>query len=188
MDEDKEQQNYISAITGDPYFAGPARPLHLQINSWDEETRKLEDHIRTNHPFEGRWQSLVEHSRLIIPEQLRPLVQDGGYISVSTDSHLILYGKKHWHRMQRELSKHTGLEPVHTDKARHFFESLYRFDKLDDNGSIEVPAFLLEYADITHKVVLVGMVLFAEIHDRSSYMQSQKKEEKRSFVSRFRNK
>lgn len=183
---DEDNLKYLEAL-GDPYFASPSRPLHFKVNSWDEETHTMRENIRSSYPFRDRWQTLIDtEHKLIIPEQLRRLVAEGGAVTVSTNGHLMLFGKRHWNLKERILSKQSGSEPIHTDEARHLFESVMRFDRLDENGAIEITPYLADYANLTDTVVIIGMVTYAEIHDRKTYMQTQTKEGKATLKDRFR--
>lgn len=185
--DDESHLEYL-ALLGDPDFAGPTRPLHLRISSWEEETHRLEDRIREQYPFSGRWQSIITpSSKLLIPKELQHLFADGGVISVSTNHHLILYGKQHWQRMERKLAKDIGLEPVHNDRARHLLESLYRFDGLDKDGAVDVSVYFKEYANIKDEVVIIGTIFHAEVHDRKTYMETQTKISKDSLLQRIKN-
>lgn len=183
--DEKNQKDYIETLTG-PDFAGPTRPLHIKANSWDETTKQIEDSIRELSPFEGQWQSYILNYQLFVPEQLRPLVEKGGVITVSTENHLMLFGNKHWNRMQRILAKEVGLSPVHNEVARHFYSKMYKFSKLNDNGTIDIPLNLIYYAGLEKDVALIGMIYHAEIHNKESYMQSEKPEIKKSLLDRFR--
>ena len=185
MDERNElsQKDYIKVISE---LGGPSRPIYAKLNTWDETTRQLEDSIRENAPFEGTWQSYLSGLRIIIPNELRPLLASGGVITFSNDRHLWLFGQRHWTRMNRIISKQVGPSPVNNDHARHIYSHMYRFSALNEDGSIDVPLELLRYAGITGEVVIIGMMFYAEIHDKASYVESEKPEKKRSLLSLFR--
>jgi len=182
MDEEK-QKSYIDAITE---FGGPTRPIHVTQNNWEEETRKLEEDIRQSAAFEGKLEAYVTEYKLVIPHEIRHLLEYGGVITVSTESHLLLFGHKHWARYARILSKLVGTSPVLNSVARHTFGNMYRFNKLNDDGSVDIPAELLDYAEITKKVAIIGVVYHAEIHNRELYFKNEGRAAKESLLARFK--
>lgn len=153
---------------------GPTRPIHISLNTWEEQSRKLEELIRFDSPFEGKWQGYIDNGRLYIPEELRKLFNSGGVITVSTEDHLMLFGSQHWLRYQRVLSKENGLSPVLNDISRHVFSNMHRFHKLNDDGSLDIPSDLIQYANLGREVAIIGMIYHAEIHDKDSFIKSQK--------------
>jgi DNA-binding transcriptional regulator/RsmH inhibitor MraZ len=165
----------------------PTRPFHISINAdWNEQTKKLEDYIRDSKPFEGKWQSYIKDYTLMIPEELRPLFDGGGVLTVSTENHLLLFGNVHWSRMQRLLSKDVGLSPVNNEVARHIYSHMYKFNRLNDDGSINVPPELAQYAGMSKDIAIIGMIYHAEVHDKQSYLTSETPDEKKSRLARFR--
>lgn len=182
MDEAK-QKEYIDALTS---MGSVTRPLHITPHTWDEETRRLEDHIRDSVPFEGKWESYLSGYRLVIPEELRPLLEAGGVLTVSTDDHLLLFGHRHWARYNRLLTKAVGLSPVLNSAARHTFGNMYRFNSLNEDGSIDIPVELADYAGLIEKVAIIGVVYHAEVHDKSSYTNKEGTKARETLLERFK--
>ena len=164
----------------------PTRPIHITPHSSEEDYRKLEDHILSSVAFEGKFQSYISNYCMIIPEELRHLFSSGGVVTVSTENHLMLFGTAHWARMQRILSKEVGLSPVNNELARHIYSNMHRFHKLNEDGSINLPLGLAEYAGLRKEVAIIGMIYHAEIHDKKSYLSSDSPEKKESMLARFR--
>lgn len=165
----------------------PTRPFHVSIyGDWNEQSKKLEDYIRDSKPFEGKWQSYISNYCLIIPDELKDLFDGGGVLTVSTENHLLLFGNVHWSRMQRLLSKHVGLEPVNNELSRHIYSHMHKFNKLNENGSINIPLELADYAGLSKDVAIIGMIYHAEIHDLQSYKTSNAPENKQSLLDRFK--
>lgn len=165
----------------------PTRPFHVSItDDWNEHTKKLEDHIRDNRPFEGKFQSYIKGYRLIIPEELRDRFDGGGVLTVSTENHLLLFGNAHWSRMQRILSKEVGLSPVNNEVARHIYSHMQKFHRLNDDGSIDVSVELFDYAGLSKEVAIIGLIYHAEVHDLKSYRTSEEPEKRESMLARFR--
>lgn len=184
MDGDKKQQkDYIEAITS---VGSPTRPIHITANSWDEATKKLEDNIRDTVPLEGKWQSYIKEFRLFIPKEMQHLFETGGVVTFGPDDHLMLFGNRHWTRFQRLLSKEVGLSPVHNEVARHYYSNMFKFNKLYEDGSIDIPLHLVEYAKLQKEVAIIGMMYHAEIYNKESYTKSQDQEERKGLISRFR--
>ena len=182
-DDKKSQDEYIKALTE---VGSPTRPIHVKLNSWDEETHRLQDNILSQAPFQGKWQSYIKDYRLYIPEQLQYLFSAGGVLTVSTEKHLLLFGSKHWSLMQRTLAKETGISPVHNEVARHYYSNMASFNKLNDDGTIDIPISLIQYAGLQNEIALIGMMYFAEIHDKKAYLDSERLEKQESKLSRFR--
>ena len=183
-DEEKQKQDsYIDALTS---MGSPTRPFHVSQNSWDEHTKKLEDNIRDSVPFEGKWQSYIKEFRLFIPEQLQHLFDAGGVLTVGPDNHLMIFGVRHWSRFQRLLAKEVGLSPVHNEVARHYYSNMIRFNKLNDDGSVDIPLSLATYASLEKDVAIIGMIYHAEIHNIDSYLKSEQPEERKGLLDRFK--
>ena len=165
----KDEEN--KKVSADPFESlnqqgSPTRPIHISLNAdWNQESKKLEDYIRDSKPFEGKFQSYISNYCMIIPEELRHLFETGGVLTVSTEKHLVLFGNLHWRRMQRLLSKEVGLSPVNNEVARHIYSNMYRFQRLNEDGSINIPIELAQYAGLTKDVAIIGMIYHAEIHD-----------------------
>ena len=179
-----ENNKYIDALTKD--FASPTRPLHVTVNSWDEKTKQLEERIRGTVPFEGKIESYVEGYKLMIPASMHGLLKAGGVLTVSTEEHLWLFGAEHWLRMQRNLAKEVGLSPVHNKLARHIYSKMYKFSTINDDGTIDIPPQLLNYAGIKREVAIIGMVYHAEIHSKEAYVAEQAPEKQKSLRDLFR--
>lgn len=166
---------------------GITRPFHIVPHTWEEATRVIEDDIRDRWPFDGNWQSYVQDGRLYIPPAYIDLFKYGGVITTAPDNYLLVFGSRHWERYNRLLTKNIGLEPVQSDLARHIYSNALKFDKLQDDGSIAIPAKLLAWAGITDKVAVLGVKYYAEVHDLSDWNQSQAKPEaKVKLLERFR--
>jgi DNA-binding transcriptional regulator/RsmH inhibitor MraZ len=165
----------------------PARPFHITLKpDWSEETKRLEDLIRDSRAFEGKFQSYVNSYTLMIPEELHHLFTSGGVLTVSTEKHLLLFGSTHWNRMQRILSNHVGVNPTDNELARHIYSHMHRFGKLNEDGSINLPIELIEYAGLDRDVAIIGMVYYAEIHDKKAYLSSGAPDKRESMLDRFR--
>lgn len=187
MDEKQKQtsDSYLEALTA-PDFAGPTKPLHLKMNSSDERTKEMEEHIRNSSAFEGKWQSYLNKDfKLIIPPSLVGHFSSGGVVTVSTENHLLIFGTKHWDRMQRILAREIGLSPVHNGVARHYYSNMYRFKQLNEDNTLDLPLHLIQYAHLAKEVAIIGMVYHAEIHDKEGYLSSEQVE-KKSLLDRFR--
>lgn len=165
----------------------PSSPLYLKIDNWNEHTRRIEDDIRETVPFEGNWQALydAENNKLVLPTEIRSLFDSGGVICYGVGQHLMLFGAKHWYRYARVLAKKLGINPVHGEVARHIYSSVYKFSKLNPDGSIPLRVSFAEYADLDQTVVIVGSMYHAEIHDKAAYLQGQTGRGKRQRLARF---
>ena len=165
----------------------PTSPLYITVNTWHEQTKKLEDNIRETAPFEGQYQSYIDSGfKLIIPDQLRHLFETGGVVTVSTGDNLMLFGLRHWSYFQRLLTKQVGLSPINNELSRHIYENMQRFDKLNDDGSIVLSPQLKKYARLNNDVAIIGMIYYAEIHDKDGYLSSQKIEALLDRKARFK--
>jgi DNA-binding transcriptional regulator/RsmH inhibitor MraZ len=164
----------------------PTQPLHITPHTWQESHKKLEEYIRDDKPFEGKFQTYLSNYTMLIPTELRDLFDGGGVLTVSTEKHLLLFGAPHWLRMQRILSKEVGLSPVNNELARHIYSHMYRFDKLNDDGSINMPIELVQYAGLTKEVAMIGLIYYAEIHNKQKFVDSEKNDEINGKLARFK--
>lgn len=164
----------------------PSRPFHITANTSEEDYKKLENYIRDSVPFEGKFQSYISNYCMIVPEQLRHLFSSGGVVTVGTENHLMLFGTNHWARMQRILAKDVGLSPVNNEVARHIYSNMYRFHKLNEDGSINLPIELVNWAGLGKEVAIIGLIYHAEIHDKATYLTPDTPEKRQSMLDRFR--
>lgn len=165
----------------------PTRPFHVsQKLDWNDQTKELEDYIRDSKPIEGKWQSYIANYCLVIPEELRDLFNGGGVVTVSTENHLLIFGNVHWSRYQRLLSKEVGLSPVNNEIARHIYSHMHKFNKLNEDGSLNIPIELAEYAGLKKDVAIIGLIYHAEVHDKVSYLTSEAPDKRESMLARFR--
>jgi MraZ protein len=169
------------------HAGSPTQPIHISLKSdWNQSFKEYEDYIRDSKPFEGKWQSYLSNYCLIIPEELQDLFSSGGVVTVSTENHLLLFGSTHWKRMQMILSKEVGLSPINNEVARHIYSHMYKFNKLNPDGSINIPYELAAYAELDRDVAIIGMIYHAEIHDKQSYLTSENPENRASLLDRFK--
>ncbi len=150
------------------------RPFHIAVNDWNDRRRALEEDILLNHPFEGKWSTYIDNKRMHIPEELRGLFSSGGVITTSNDRALLLFGSKHWLAFQRKMSVKDRMNPVLSESTRSIYMNMHRFKALEDSAWITIPDVLLKYADIDENVAIAGMIYYAEIHDRDTFIKSQK--------------
>lgn len=161
-------------------------PIYHTPNTWDERTHQLEETIRNSAAFEGKFQTYMKDYKLVIPEPLRKHLCDGGVITVSTEKHLLLFGHQHWLRFSRLLAKEVGLSPVHNAVARHIYGKMTRFNGLHDDGSIDIPLELANYANLHSKIAIIGLVYHAEVHNLEALRISEKPDSELSMLAKFK--
>lgn len=103
--------------------------------------------------------SLDEKGRLAIPVRYREaLVEaaDGELVAtVDRDRCLLLYPKPRWEEIERELVRLPSLQPGARAVQRMLLG--YASDmQMDGHGRILLPPALREYAELEHKVVMIG--------------------------------
>lgn len=127
--------------------------------------------------FKGRYQTELfngtdeagqAEKRLLIPQAYTELLQFGGVITVGTDEHLMLFSAQHWQRMVASLSTQVGTGISQDQLVRHVYGRHVEFEQLNDEGngvkSISLNSDLVTYARLVDKVVLVGLIYYAEVH------------------------
>jgi DNA-binding transcriptional regulator/RsmH inhibitor MraZ len=120
--------------------------------------------------FKGRYQTyLTPDKKLMIPADYQPLLKDGGVITTGTDSHLLLFGRVHWERMLQVLRSQTpeGIDQAVVD---HLYGEQQVFSKLTDDGAIILNRGLIKHAELENRIVMIGVVYYAEIWNRDTYM------------------
>lgn len=124
--------------------------------------------------FTGEYRhSLDVKKRLIIPSRIREEVGNSIVITRGLDGCLFGYQLSVWQKMLEKLNS----LPFTKKDARNFTRFMtsgaitLEFDK---QGRIIIPSYLLDYADISKEVVVVGVVNRIEIWDLNkweSFMQ-----------------
>jgi DNA-binding transcriptional regulator/RsmH inhibitor MraZ len=132
------------------------------------------DFLATERPFKGRYQTeLYEgldefgrpEKRLLIPAAYTELLQFGGVVTVGIDENLLLFSNVHWKHITRILAQQIDVSDITSGAiVRHIYGRHSEFNKLNDDGSIGINNDLIGYAKLKNKIILVGLIYYAEIH------------------------
>ena len=106
--------------------------------------------------------NIDEKKRLIIPSKVRSEMGDRIVITRGLDGCLFGYNEKNWNNIMEKL----GTLPFTKGDVRKFTRfltsgaTLLEFDK---QGRIVLPSYLLDYANLSKEVVIVGVINRIEI-------------------------
>lgn len=141
-----------------------------------------QDFLTTQRPFKGRYQTELydgvdeygrAEKRLLIPEAYKELLQFGGVVTVGVDENLLLFSNTHWEYITRALSRQfDATNPNSAAMIRHIYGRHSEFSKPNDDGSIGLNTDLVSYANLKQKIILVGLIYYAEIHDADHFYSS----------------
>lgn len=125
--------------------------------------------------FLGQFQHNIDYkSRTSIPKKFREELKDGAVLTRGLDGCLFLYSIAEW----QILSDRIKDLPLTGSNARNFSRYLYsgaQEVKFDSLGRIVIPDFLLAYAKIEKKVVIIGVLNRIEIWADTIWHKQNKK-------------
>lgn len=126
------------------------------------------DFLATQRPFKGRYGTELyvvdKETRLAVPDAYKPLLQYGGVVTVGLDENLLLFSNKHWELITKMLAQQAGDAPGGATLVRHIYGRHVEFEALNEDGSITLTQDLINYARLNKKVVMVGLIYYAEVH------------------------
>lgn len=123
--------------------------------------------------------------RLSIPAKFREDLKESFILTKGIDDCLFIYSKEEWNKFEEKLKT----LPVTNQNARafiRFFFSGATEVTLDKQGRINIPSNLLNFANITKEVVVIGISTRVEIWDKTkweSYSQMDNLDEIASCMS-----
>ena len=122
--------------------------------------------------FTGEYcNSIDQKNRLSIPAKFRnSLDQENDKIFVLSkgfDECLFLYPLDEWKIVEQQLSSLSSIR----DKNRNFIRKITRnanYVRYDSHGRISIPEILLNYANISKEVLVIGVVKKIELWDKKT--------------------
>ena len=123
--------------------------------------------------------SLDEKNRLTLPAKLRGPFEDGVVVTFGLDGCLEAYPRATWDEVAGRIQ---SLDPLSADSRllrRHVFAGASQGD-LDRQGRLVLPVKLLEKAEITRDVAVIGVHDHLEIWDRTTWQLKQQEAEGRA--------
>jgi MraZ protein len=122
--------------------------------------------------FTGEYcNSIDQKNRLSIPAKFRnSLDQENDKIFVLSkgfDECLFLYPLEEWKIVEQQLSSLSSIR----DKNRNFIRKITRnanYVRYDSQGRIAIPEILLNYANISKEVLVIGVVKKIELWDKKT--------------------
>ena len=119
----------------------------------------------------GEYQHSVDtKGRLIIPSKFRDYLLDGFVITRGLDNCLFGYTMDEWRKLEQKL---TSLPMTKKDTrafARFFFSGASEVE-IDKQGRINIPAHLLQYANLSKECVIIGVSSRIEIWAKEAWTQ-----------------
>ncbi len=117
-----------------------------------------------------------DHNRIILPPKIREDVGENVYITQApSDKCLHLYTESEWEKVSAKVSElPTAIDKNAAAFVRTFFGKATKVS-VDKQGRVSVARRLIEYADLTKEVVLVGANTRLEIWDLKTWQEYQSK-------------
>lgn len=119
--------------------------------------------------FTGEYRhSLDVKKRLIVPSKLRDEIGGSVVITRGLDGCLFGYQLSEWQKFLEKLNSLTFTKRDARNFTRFMTSGAITLE-FDKQGRIVIPTYLLEYANITKNVVIVGVLNRLEIWDQSKW-------------------
>jgi len=101
--------------------------------------------------------SFTAPGRVVIPKKIRDLLTGDNFIvTKGFDTCLAGYDRTDWEDRSRSLTQVSLLDKTDIDKRRALFSSTM-YIEIDGQGRFVIPKHLLQFADLTTKVLIVGV-------------------------------
>ena len=123
--------------------------------------------------------SLDEKNRLTLPAKLRGPFEDGVVVTRGLDGCLEAYPRPTWEALAGRIGALDSLSADSRLLKRRMFSGATQ-GELDRQGRLVLPVKLLEKAEITREVTVIGVHDHLELWDRSTWQQKQHEAEGRA--------
>lgn len=112
--------------------------------------------------------SIDEKGRVALPAKYRDLLINGGMLTRGNDGCLVIYRGNEWDQLVEKLSKLPQSRPEVRNYVRLVLSGAAEV-KVDKQGRINLPSFLMEFASLSKKVVFVGVYDKLEVWDKDKW-------------------
>jgi transcriptional regulator MraZ len=123
--------------------------------------------------------SIDTKGRMALPAKFRQVFKSGAVITRGLDNCLFVYPKKDWQVLASKLAA----LPISQAKTRAFARLMLAgaMDvSLDKQGRINLPDYLMNYANVDKKVIVAGLYDRLEIWNEAEWQKYSKQTEKNS--------
>jgi len=101
--------------------------------------------------------SFTAPGRVVIPKKIRDILTGNNFIvTKGFDTCLAGYDRTDWEDRSRSLTQVSLLDKTDIDKRRALFSSTM-YIEIDGQGRFVIPKHLLQFAELTTKVLIVGV-------------------------------
>ncbi len=129
-----------------------------------------------NIRFRGFFQHILDdRKRLAIPSQFRTVILSESEARVvmtpGYDNEIAVYALKTWQDFEDKELLSLSMDRVQARRYRRHFTFGIKEDRLDAQGRILIPDFLLEYSGITKDVIVVGEIDYFSLWSPENYQK-----------------
>jgi len=125
--------------------------------------------------------NIDDKGRLAIPAKFRANLKDGVVVTKGIDNCLFLYSKTEWGKLVKE--KLANLPTISQGNARalarHLLAGAMELD-LDKQGRVNIPEYLIKFANLKKKSIVAGLFDRLEIWDEDAWNKYKTNTEKKS--------
>ena len=126
--------------------------------------------------------TLDDRKRLAIPSQFRNMLKhesEGRVIlTPGYDHEIAVYPLKIWEEIENKELLSLSMDHLKSRRYRRHFTFGIKEDRLDAQGRILLPDFLLEHARIAKEIIIVGEINYIELWSPDSYETFRKEIDK----------
>jgi MraZ protein len=116
--------------------------------------------------------SIDDKNRITVPSRFRERLRDGLVVTIGLDGCLWLFPSDTFETLSAKLSQ----LPITQGPVREFRRELYANasdDEPDKQGRVNLPDYLLQYANIDNQAVIVGQNDYCEIWNPKAWKERQ---------------
>ncbi len=123
--------------------------------------------------------SVDDKGRVAMPAKYRDQIEKGAILTRGNDASLTIYLINEWEKLVEKLMKLPQSKTDVRNYARLVLAGAVEI-KLDKQGRINIPKYLLDFSQINKKVVFVGLYDKVEIWDEQRWMDYRQEIESQS--------
>jgi MraZ protein len=125
---------------------------------------------------------LDDRKRVAVPSQFRNVLvhESEGKVILTPgyDQEIAIYALKTWEIIEQNELLTLSMDRVQSRRYRRHFSFGVKEDRLDAQGRILIPNFLLEHSGITKEIIIIGEIDYFTLWSSETYNKFKKEIEK----------
>ena len=117
--------------------------------------------------------NITEGSRISLPKKIREQLDNGVVLAKGFEKCIYIYDKKDWITEAKKQVENSGESAKIRDLERYLYTSAVEAE-IDSQGRIVIPAYLAVYANLSERIVFLGLRDRVEVWDEAEWAKREK--------------